>query len=97
MNLEKKTKKELVDLAASLQKQLLVQENTRRHVTSEKDLYKILAYSSQVGCYIMQDGRFQFINSHFLDYTGYPEKKLLKMSPPSLILPEDRRRTESGN
>ncbi len=93
MNLEKKTKKELVDLVTSLQKRLSVQEHTQLNVTSEKDLYKILAYSSQVGCYIMQDGQFQFINSHFLDYTGYPEKKLLKMSPPSLILPEDRRRT----
>ena len=74
MNLEKKTKKELVDLIASLQKRLSAQEHTQLHVTSEKDLYKILAHSSQVGCYIMQDGQFQFINSHFLDYTGYPEK-----------------------
>lgn len=53
MNLEKKTKKELVDLVTSLQKRLSVQEHTQLNVTSEKDLYKILAYSSQVGCYIM--------------------------------------------
>ncbi|MCK7512861.1 MAG: PAS domain S-box protein [Desulfobacterales bacterium] len=60
---------------------------------SEEDLYKILAHSSQVGCYIMQNKRFQFINSHFRDYTGYTEDKMFKMSPVSLILPEDRRKT----
>lgn len=60
---------------------------------SGEELFKILANSSQVGFYIVQDGRFKFINSHFRDYTGYSEEQMLKMNPASFILPEDRRKT----
>ncbi len=58
-----------------------------------EDIYKLLAHSSQIGFYIMQDGHFKFINSHFRDYTGCTEEEMLKIKPASFILPEDRRRT----
>jgi len=93
MNLEKKSKKELIDLVNHLRAPLSISDPRKIKGTTEKDLYKILAYSSQVGCYIMQNRRFRFINSHFLEYTGYTEDKMLKMNPASLILPEDRRKT----
>ncbi len=93
MGLEKKSKKELLDWISTLQSQL--PENNHLHLkgTAEEDLYKILAHSSQVGFYIMQDGRFQFVNSHFREYAGYTEDELLTMKPSSIILPEDRRKT----
>ena len=87
------SKKELVDLVTSLQLELAgMHKNAALGVVGE-DIYKILAHSSQVGCYIMQDKRFQFFNSHFQDYVGYSEDKLFKINPVSLILPEDRRKT----
>jgi PAS domain S-box-containing protein len=58
-----------------------------------EDIYKLLAHSSQIGFYIMQDGHFIFINSHFRDYTGCTEAEMLKMNPASFILSEDRRKT----
>ncbi|MEE9911323.1 MAG: PAS domain-containing sensor histidine kinase [Deltaproteobacteria bacterium] len=93
MNLEKKSKKELIDLIHALQAALPERQHRQLQGASEEDLYKILAQSSQVGFYIMQRGQFQFINSHFREYAGYTESELLKMSPASLILPEDRRKT----
>jgi PAS domain S-box-containing protein len=93
MNLGKKSKKELIDLVNSLQAPVSNSQDRQFKAATEEDLYKILAHSSQVGCYIMQEKRFQFINSHFREYTGYSEDKLLKMNPASLILPEDRRKT----
>ncbi|MDM7986834.1 MAG: PAS domain S-box protein, partial [Smithella sp.] len=93
MKLEKKSKKELIDLVNHLRAPLSISDPSKVKGPSEKDLYKILAYSSQVGCYILQNRRFQFVNSHFLEYTGYPEEKMYKMIPSSLILPEDRRKT----
>jgi PAS domain S-box-containing protein len=60
---------------------------------SGEDIFRILANSSQVGFYIIQDGRFKFINSHFCGYTGYSEEEMLNMNPASFILPEDRRKT----
>ena len=93
MNLARISKKELTDMVKSLRKQLAGQEASTSMVASGGDLYKILAHSSQVGFYIMQDGRFKFINSHFCDYTGYSEAEMLKMNPSSFILTEDRRKT----
>jgi PAS domain S-box-containing protein len=93
MNLVKKSKKELIDLVNHLQVQLSNSGKRELKVASEEELYKILAHHSQVGCYIMQDGKFQFVNSHFQEYAGYTGDEMLTMKPTSLILPEDRRKT----
>lgn len=93
MNLEKMSKKELMELVKSLRKQLSGQDTPVSLGASGEDLYKILAHSSQAGFYIMQDRHFKFINSHFREYTGYTEEEMLKMNPTSFILPEDRRKT----
>ncbi|HQI24196.1 MAG TPA: PAS domain S-box protein, partial [Smithella sp.] len=87
------SKKQLIELVSSLQAQLVSADASSLSGTSGEDLYRFLAQSSQVGFYIMQDGRFRFINSHFRDYAGYTEEEMLKMDPISLILPEDRRKT----
>ena len=93
MNLERMSKKELMGMIKILQAQLSGKNSSASLGTSGEDLYKILAHSSQVGFYIMQDRRFKFINSHFRDYTGYTEEEMLKAKPVSFILPEDRRKT----
>jgi PAS domain S-box-containing protein len=93
MNPEKMSKKELVELVNTLQQKLDGINKSASFGDFGKDLNKILTHSSQVGSYILQNRRFQFVNSHFLEYTGYPEDKILKMKPISLILPEDRLQT----
>ncbi|MRR14861.1 MAG: PAS domain S-box protein [Deltaproteobacteria bacterium] len=93
MNRGKTSKKESTGPAKSSAAPSLDGGPQRFGEASEENLYKILAQSSQVGFYIMQEGQFQFINSHFREYAGYSENELLHMSPQSLILPEDRRKT----
>ncbi|HNZ65152.1 MAG TPA: PAS domain S-box protein [Smithella sp.] len=93
MNLEKMSKKSLIELVDNLQNQLAHADASSLSGTSGEELYKFLAQSSQVGFYIMQNGRFKFINSHFRDYTGYSDEEMLKMNPTFFILPEDRRKT----
>jgi PAS domain S-box-containing protein len=93
MSLEKKSKNDLINLVNHLQAQLSNNNQTRSKGTSEEDLYRILAQSSQVGFYIMQNKRFQFVNHHFRDYAGYSESEMLKMDPSCIILSEDRRKT----
>jgi len=87
------SKKNLIELVDTLQNQLAHADASSLSGTSGEELYKFLAQSSQVGFYIMQNGRFKFINSHFRDYTGYSDEEMLKMNPTSFILPEDRRKT----
>ncbi|HQM46548.1 MAG: PAS domain S-box protein [Syntrophaceae bacterium] len=62
-----------------------------------EDIYNLLAHSSQIGFYIMQDGHFKLINSHIRDYTGCTEEEMLKMDPASFILPEDRRKAAENS
>ncbi|MFA5323266.1 MAG: PAS domain S-box protein, partial [Smithella sp.] len=89
VNPERMTKKDLMILVKSLRERLEGTESSALLGDSGEYLYKILAQSSQVGFYIMQDGRFKFINSHMRDYTGYSEDEMLKMNPTLFILPED--------
>jgi len=53
-------------------------------------LLKTLADRSRVGIYIVQDGKFRFINSVFGNYVGYSKKELLGMNSLNLVHPEDR-------
>jgi len=91
VNLQKMSKKELIDLVDQLQKQLKKELPDQKKESFEEDLYKILANSSQVGFYIIQNGRFQLFNRPIQEYTGYGEEEMLDMDPESIIFSEDRR------
>ena len=92
MQLDKMTKKDLLKLLKNFQAESHGIKNIPSIGELDKDLHKILTNNTQVGCYILQNKRFQFINPYFRDYSGYSEDKLLKMNPISLILSADRRK-----
>lgn len=58
----------------------------------EEGLYRTLENSSQAGIYVVQNGRFQFVNQHTANYWGYSKEELLGMESMSLVHPEDRDR-----
>jgi PAS domain S-box-containing protein len=58
---------------------------------SVEELYKTLANNLQVGVYIIQHRKLQFVNLHMQECTGYTETEMLKMDPLSLVHPADRR------
>ncbi len=49
-----------------------------------------LAESSPIGIYIVQHGRFRFVNTRFQEHTGYSKEELLGTEALGLVLPEDR-------
>ncbi len=53
-------------------------------------LFQTLSSSSPVGVYIVQDGKFQFVNPQFQEFTGYREEELLGRDASMVVLPEDR-------
>ena len=59
-----------------------------------EELYEVMAKSSPVGVYIVQDGRFCYVNPRFQEYSGYSEKALLNMNPLDVVHPEDKERVK---
>ena len=57
-----------------------------------EELGEVIAKSSPVGVYIIQDGHFCFVNPQFQKISGYSEEELLKMQPMEIVHPEDRQR-----
>jgi len=55
-----------------------------------EDLFETLTLSSPAGTYIVQNGRFQFVNPQFQKDTGYSEDELLGTDSLTLVIPEDR-------
>ena len=53
-------------------------------------LYRTLVGQSPTGIYIIQGGRFVFVNPQFRKYTDFTEKELLRMDPWQLVHPDDR-------
>ncbi len=88
VNLQNMSKEELIATVSHLREQL--KNHPHLNGSAEEDLYTILAHSSQLGFYIMQKKRFQFVNRHFQECSGYSEQELLTMDPTSIILPKDR-------
>jgi PAS domain S-box-containing protein len=55
-----------------------------------EELSTNLANSSQIGVYVVQDGKFQFVNPQFQKYTGFSQDEFLGTNPLTLVHPKDR-------
>jgi PAS domain S-box-containing protein len=55
-----------------------------------EELYATMANSSQVGIYIVQDGKFVFVNPQFQEDTGFSADELLGTDSLRIVHPDDR-------
>jgi PAS domain S-box-containing protein len=55
-----------------------------------EELYKTLAEKSITAVFIMQDGKFRFINATAIGYAGYNPEELIGKNSMFLVHPEDR-------
>ncbi|MDF9409255.1 PAS domain S-box protein [Pelotomaculum isophthalicicum JI] len=56
-----------------------------------ENLFKTLTNSSPVGIYILQNGKFQFVNPRFQKYTDYSDEELIGMYSLELVITDDRK------
>jgi PAS domain S-box-containing protein/putative nucleotidyltransferase with HDIG domain len=59
-------------------------------VGRSEDFARALIRSAGTGIYIIQKGRFIYVNSIFQDMTGYSEAELINSSSMNLVHPDDR-------
>ncbi len=55
-----------------------------------QEMFENLATNSPVGVYIVQDGKYEYVNPQFSEFSGYSEDELLEMDAFNLVAPEDR-------
>jgi PAS domain S-box-containing protein len=54
-------------------------------------LYKTLAENSLAAFFVVQDGKFRFINTSAIDYAGYAADELVGQDADVIVYPEDRK------
>ena len=87
---ESKTKKQLINEVAKLRRQIAKLEASETRQKYEEELLYIFRISSPIGLFIIQDGKFQFVNNIFRGVTGGSPDDLLDTDPRRLIYPADR-------
>ena len=82
-------RKEPAEMTAVQSRNRALDGDPHRVTASEIALYKTLSNNLQVGVYVIQNGRLQFVNLHMQDYAGYTEEEMLKMDPLRMVHPAD--------
>jgi diguanylate cyclase (GGDEF)-like protein/PAS domain S-box-containing protein len=68
---------------------------TERKVVEKKfqessELYRLLAEKSFAGVYVVQDGKFRFLNNNAIAYSGYTAEEMIEKDSINIVHPEDR-------
>lgn len=88
---ERKTTKQLInELAVLRQRVAELEASERRQRQQREEIIDILRSSTPVGLFMVQDGKFQFVNDNFREITGGSPDELIGTDPMKLVFPEDR-------
>ena len=59
-------------------------------IVERHELYRILTEQSFAGVYVIQDGKFRYLNRNAASYVGYAPDELVGLPPADIVHPEDR-------
>ena len=90
------SKKKLITQLADLRKQIDEMKRSETDCLFEEGLYRSLERSSRAGIYVLQDGKFRFVNEHAARYWGYNRNELIGMSSMTLVHPDHRERVRKN-
>ncbi len=82
-------KDRLSRLVPAIERELRETESRLQRKQAEK-LYKTLAESSLSAVFIVQDGKFRFINTSAINYAGYSSEEIIGKSADAIVHPEDK-------
>lgn len=85
-----RTKEQLIEELREARQRAAELERLQTEHDQYRNLFEVLANSSTIGIYIVQDGKFRYANSMFQELVGYSESELEGMYSLSLVHPEDR-------
>ncbi len=89
---EAKSREKLIVELKDLRRRIRTMKKTETDHLLEEGLFRTLENSSQAGIYVVQGGKFRFVNAHAAFYWGYSKDELIGMASMSLVHPDDRER-----
>ncbi len=89
---EAKSREKLIAELTDLRRRIRTMKKTETDHLLEEGLFRTLENSSQAGIYVVQKGKFRFVNAHAAFYWGYSKDELIGMESMSLVHPDDRDR-----
>jgi PAS domain S-box-containing protein len=87
-----KSREQLILELADLRKQIDEMKRSETDCLFEEGHYRSLERSSRAGIYVLQDGKFRFVNEHAARYWGYNRNELIGKESMSLVHPDHRER-----
>jgi PAS domain S-box-containing protein len=87
-----KSREKLIAELTEMRGQIRIMRKTETDHLLEEGLFRTLENSSQAGIYVVQEGKFRFVNTHAAFYWGYSKDELIGMKSMSLVHPDDRER-----
>ena len=91
-----KSREQLVTELADLHKQIDEMKRSETDCLFEEGLYRSLERTSRAGIYVLQNGKFRFVNEHAARYWGYNRNELIGMASMSLVHPDHRERVRKN-
>jgi PAS domain S-box-containing protein len=92
MAYQTKSKAELIREMAEMRRHIRMLKQTGTDDLPEEGLFRTLENSSRAGIYVVQGGRFRFVNAHAAFNWGYSKEELIGLESMSLVHPDDRER-----
>jgi diguanylate cyclase (GGDEF)-like protein/PAS domain S-box-containing protein len=62
----------------------------KKPILEKNELYRILTEQSFAGIYVVQNGKFRYLNHNAASYAGYAPEDLMGRPPADIVHPEDR-------
>ena len=71
-------------------------DRSREAIRQSGELHKALAEKSIAGVYVVQNGKFRFINANAASYAGYTREEVLDQKASLLVNPEDMEKVKQN-
>lgn len=84
------TKKKMLQYIKTLEKEIADLRKTGNNLAESEHLLRTLTEKSFAGIYVVQDGKFCFVNENAASFAGYKAEELIDKRSDYIVHPEDR-------
>ncbi|MDD5288908.1 MAG: PAS domain S-box protein, partial [Dehalococcoidales bacterium] len=87
---DKKTKEQLLKELIDLRQRVAELEASKSQRRQDEEIVQVFRTSMPIGLFILQDGKFKFVNDNFRGLTANTSDEIIESDSMRLVYPEDR-------